>query len=123
MKPKRMLVWNRPISKVERTVIAILDDGKCIAVFPDEHSDSEIDNSVGTIIWNHCEEIPEKTMRLMTFAEMNKWWNDQIRAGRNPVTRRDSGSIHPYLVVEDTHICPDYTGTDADEWIKLEVEE
>jgi len=135
MKPKRMYVWNRPEQPKDiRIVIAILDDGRCVAVDGcyDTTFTNNTNNRVCVAMWLHCEEIIEKKMRPMTHAEINRWWWDNVRSGNNPARKNTNGDFKreiflfpPFLSEspeKDMVFCSNYTGNN-DSWVKLEVEE
>lgn len=106
MEPTRMYVWNddeRPEMPEERLVVAIADDGSCIAMID---TCDQFDSAFYTLKWDHCAPIPEKKLRLMTRKEIIAWadsveshgWvvRDQNRIWRSPANYSFFGDLTEY---------------------------
>jgi hypothetical protein len=128
--PCKMLVWDDDETPPEESiVINIFNDECCRTVDRDDEEEFHSNDYYGTCYYMHCKPIPQKITRPMTHAGINRWWLDQVRAGRNP-----AGNVldHLYFFPPSTDIplsgitfCADYTGTEADVFLPLthEVDE
>jgi hypothetical protein len=125
--PCKMLVWDDDeTTSRDRIVTEIFNNGSCRSV--DGDSESEYFKGEPYAVWTYrrCKPIPKKTTRPMNPAEINRWWWDNVRAGRNPAWHQSgatfftppfSGSINDGVV-----FCADYTGTESDVFLPLTTE-
>jgi len=123
-KCEKMLVSNDVFTdeKYERFVVEIRNDGSCFAVNSyHERCFLKCGDTGELVKWDHCEPIPAKKKRMMTNMEIFKLRSVFKHKSTGGLFSYWASSINPANYLH----CPvdEYTGTDADVWHELEVEE
>jgi len=124
-KCKKMLVWDAEKSAgEERIVIEILHDGGCLAIRPEYEDDFYDVWDFDYEHWTYCEEIPEKTKRLMTHDEIFAMMQEELRKGNLVLFKRKGFETRwaTWSMSSETSACL-YSLDLGKTWHKLEVEE
>jgi hypothetical protein len=117
--PCRMIVWDYEEEyKIERIVTHIFNNGSCCVVSEKTEKEFCDGDNFTTISFTQCKPIPKKTTQPMNHAEINRWWWDNVRAGRNPAWYQSGATFFtpPFSGIfngGDMLYCADYTGSDT----------
>lgn len=121
-----MFVWDgneKPKKPSQSIVIQINDDGSCIAILEEDLDAFHKGYAFTTESWDHYEEIPEKTKRLMTHDEIFAMIQRELRKGNLVLFENPSGTTTVNWHSSNNPEMHPYSTDLGKTWHKLEVEE